>query len=236
MPRTQDSKWEDLSPVANHYFVNTALAQPAAPLTQNYNWHDFPPDIQEMISTRVKANRIAHQRSERELRFLYQQRRTDPSSAQSHHLRRLVFHWGNPQLVFNAQLVEVLARQLFDLHFRLRPQASNPPTPNDDDVNITPAEWAQVVLRIVDIRRIDGPRGVLQNGEYIMKVYLASNLVPGQRQHKLVILLPGYDPMLHTDRPRMWMQYSGFLSWQTFIRPTGELTDRTILPGPVENQ
>jgi len=56
-------------------------------------------------------------------------------------------------------------------------------------------------------------------------------------------MLPQYDAMLNTDRPRMWMHYLGFLSWQTFIRPTGELTDRTgpvhgvqILPGHVANQ
>jgi len=133
-------------------------------------------------------------------------------------------------------MAEGLVRQLFDLHFRLRPQASNPPTPADDDVNITPAEWAQVVLRIVGVRRVDGPRGVLQNGEYMIIVYVASDPVPGQRQHRLVMMLPQYDAMLNTDRPRMWMHYLGFLSWQTFIRPTGELTDRTILPGPVENQ
>jgi len=210
------------------------------PRTQDSQWEDLPPELKDMISKRVKADRIARLRVQRRLTFHYVQNHTCPNINLTRHFRDEIDAWNSGH--YNAQAAEALLRHLFDLNFRLRPQASNPPTQNDDDVNITPAEWAQVVLRIVSVQRIYGTAyddygpWHLGDRERALFVMVESDPVPGQGQHNLIIVLPFYEPTANPNRPHMWINYSGFLSWQMFNRPTGELSDRRILPGHVANQ
>jgi hypothetical protein len=177
--------------------------------------------MQDRVSAQVRADRIARLRIERALTFRYRQFHQCPSTALTSALRRLLRHWRTP--AYNGPMAEILLRQLFDHNFLLRAQ-------EDDDVNITPAEWAQVVLRITAVVTSNGPFGMLQEGESVLLVSVVSDPVPGQSQHRLRIALPQYAATADTDRPRAVIEYSGFLSWQPFIRLTGVLTNTTPPP------
>ena len=192
-----------------------------ASLAQHASWDDLSYDMQHMVSEHVNTARIARLRSERVLTFRYVQFHQCPSTAVTSALRGLLQHWRTP--AYNGPLAEILLRQLFDFNFLLRTQ-------EDDDVDITPAEWAQVVLRITTVVTVNGPRNMLQEGESAQLVNVVSDPVPGQGQHTLMICLPQYAVTANTNRPRAWIEYSGFLSWQTFSRNTGQLSERAAAP------
>jgi len=189
------------------------------------NWNDFPPELQDMISARVKANRIARLRMERRLVFRYAEGPT-PEAQLFVTLRDMIMGWGwvhGPPVGYdNAQLVHTILRQIFDRNFRL----------DDDDVNVTAAEWAQVVLRIVSVHSISGPReNLLLEGENMHFIELVSDPVPGQGQHNIRVYLPSYGAA-QPNRPMGWIDYTGFLSWQTFTEPMRRLLRRNGNPNP----
>jgi hypothetical protein len=88
-------------------------------------------DSQQYVSEQVNLNRIARLRNERELTFIYSQRLTCATTALSTAFRQLV----DAQ---NLPAAEAQLRQL--LNFLFVPRQCD-----EDDVNITLAEWAQVV-------------------------------------------------------------------------------------------
>ena len=121
---------------------------PTAPLTQDFQWDDLPTELKDKISKQVNTNRIARLRMERSLLFRYAEAPTPDGAAVFGHLRQLLMAWGYvngpPVGYHNGPLVDAMLLQIFDRNFRLCPQ-------DDDDVNVTAAEWAQVVLRIVSV-------------------------------------------------------------------------------------
>ena len=113
------------------------------------------------------------------------------------------------------------AQQLLDCHFFPRPR-------DEDDVNITLAEWSLVVFRIHEILRVDGPGGHLLAGEDAFIVRAVSDQVVGQgRQHRITVILPRYSANHDTNRPRALIRYSGFLSYPTFRNNWGRMSDAT---------
>ena len=205
--------------------------------SSKFPWRHLPEDIKNQVSARVRADRIARLRMERVLTFFYAQDRTCPSTVLTAEARVEIRRWGTPE--YDPPAAAAALRQLFDRNFRLRPQPppllthppipQHPPTPDEDDVNITPAEWAQVVTRIVRVRVVHGPRGNLRQGELMHLVEVLTDPVPGQGQLTILFGLPRYNAAWHSNRPRAWIQCSGFLSWQTFTRATGSLRQRVPL-------
>jgi hypothetical protein len=176
-------------------------------------WQDLG-DAQQYVSQQVSLNRIARLRNERELHFVYSQRRTCPTTALSTAFRQHV----DAQ---NLPAAEAQLRQLLDFHFVPRPR-------HEDDVNITLAEWALVVFRIHEIQRVDGPGGHLLAGEDAFIVRAVSDQVVGQgRQHRITVILHRYSANHDTNRPRALIRYSGFLSFPTFSNNWGRMSDAT---------
>jgi hypothetical protein len=176
-------------------------------------WEDLG-DSQQYVSQQVSLNRIARLRNERVLHFIYSQRRTCPTTALSTAFRQHV----DAQ---NLPAAEALLRQLLDFHFVPRPR-------DEDDVNITLAEWALVVFRIHEILRVDGPGGHLLVGEDVFIVRAVSDQVVGQgRQHRITVILPRYSANHDTNLPRALIRYSGFLSYATFRNNWGRMSDDT---------
>jgi hypothetical protein len=194
-------------------------------LTQHARWADLG-DAQQYVSQQVSLNRIARLRNERELTFIYSQRRTCATTALSTALRQLVEAQN-----LNLPAAEAQLRQLLNFLFVPRPR-------DEDDVNITLAEWAQVVFHIHEITRVDGPGGHLLAGEDAFIVLAVSDPVPGQgRQHRITVILPRYSVNHDTNRPRALIRYSGFLSYATFDQIWGRMSDATAhFQQPIQQQ
>ena len=205
-------------------------------------WDELNDDNKRMISGYVRVNRINRLRLQR-LTYRFLLRRTAPGDvfwilAQ---LKGQAARWGQPHdphgvaPAYDGPRTEGLLRQFFDRSFRLA--AAGPAHVDFTNVNITPAQWAQVVLRIEGVTRIDGPRGTLRAGDHALIVEAVSDPVPGQSRHRLRVFLPHYagveldangEPLegadgrlvtYVTDRPRATLEYSGFLRWRTFDDP-----------------
>jgi hypothetical protein len=118
---------------------------------------------------------------------------------------------------YDQQFVQQGLRQLFDNHFKLV-------STRDDDVNISPVEWAQVVLRINDIRE------KREQGIRTWMICLSDrNLGPPRTcQHNIILDLPFYTEDSVLARCQCRMDYTGFLNWMTIDGQNGtQLIQRT---------
>jgi hypothetical protein len=167
-----------------------------------------------MITQYVKDNRIARLRMERVLVFRFLQRAAC-NVALGPLINQVRHH--NTQM-YNKERAEVLLRQLINTHFSLD---------EGDDVNINPADWARVNLRIETVILKRGPGDILRyniltDNDYAFIVHAVSDSEPGQGGHRFAVTLPMFN--LHTtppgtmseQRPVAIIEYRGCLRWKTF--------------------
>ena len=93
-------------------------------------------------------------------------------------LRHLLLNWDTHLQDTDRTMIRL--RELFDRHFHLAPL---------DHVNITEAQWAQVVLRIESVRTLQGPWGPLGGDERAL-VVCAWGDVPEHGRHCVDVCLP----------------------------------------------